>query len=161
MLKIGYAQEIITPPAGVELAGYFNKRPNIGMYDDLYVKTAVMEKDGKRFGFIAFDLCSICKELFDELNKRITEKYGKDFNDGLIISATHTHTGTNFYAEEKTELLKYTFNNTVDAAMRALERAVLGLQPGELEAGAVYNNPYGFVRRYWMKSGDIVTNPGW
>ena len=37
MLKIGYAQEIITPPAGVELAGYFNKRPNIGMYDDLYV----------------------------------------------------------------------------------------------------------------------------
>ena len=38
MLKAGYAQEVITPPAGVGLAGYFNERPNTGMYDDLLVK---------------------------------------------------------------------------------------------------------------------------
>jgi len=25
----------------------------------------------------------------------------------------------------------------------------------------VYNNPYGFVRRYFMKDGNIITNPGW
>mgnify|MGYP007037139487 CR=1 FL=1 len=41
MLNIGYAQEIITPPVGVGLAGYMNKRPNLGMYDDLYAKTIV------------------------------------------------------------------------------------------------------------------------
>ena len=28
MLQFGYAQEIITPPVGVGLAGYFNLRPN-------------------------------------------------------------------------------------------------------------------------------------
>ena len=37
MYKIGFAQEIFTPPVGVGLAGYMNKRPNVGMYDDLYV----------------------------------------------------------------------------------------------------------------------------
>ena len=36
MFNVGYAQEIITPPVGVGLAGYFNKRPNEGAYDDLY-----------------------------------------------------------------------------------------------------------------------------
>ena len=45
MLNIGYAQEIITPPVGVGLAGYMNKRPNLGMYDDLYAKTIVFDYD--------------------------------------------------------------------------------------------------------------------
>ncbi len=161
MLKIGYAQEIITPPVGVGLAGYFNERPNIGMYDDLFVKAVIMEKDGKTFGFLAFDLCSIVKPLFEELEKRIVEKFGQEFFNGLVISATHTHTGSKFLDPESSDLLKLAFKYTVDGALRALERAVLGLQPGELEVGSVYNNPYGFVRRYWMKSGDIVTNPGW
>ena len=49
MFNIGYAQEIITPPTGVSLAGYFNKRPNEGMYDDLYVKVLVIDCNGKTF----------------------------------------------------------------------------------------------------------------
>ena len=161
MLKIGYAQEIITPPVGVGLAGYFNERPNIGMYDDLFVKAVIMEKDGKSFGFLAFDLCSVAKPLFEELEKQIVAKFGQEFFNGLVISATHTHTGSKFLDPESSDLLKLAFKYTVDGALRALERAVLGLQPGDLEVGSVYNNPYGFVRRYWMKSGDIVTNPGW
>ena len=59
MFKIGYAQEIITPPTGVGLAGYFNKRPNQGMYDDLYVKVVIIESQNKKFGFMTFDLCSL------------------------------------------------------------------------------------------------------
>ena len=43
MYKIGFAQEIITPPTGVGLAGYMNKRPNVGMYDDLYVKALIIQ----------------------------------------------------------------------------------------------------------------------
>ena len=31
MYKIGFAQEVITPPVGVGLAGYMNKRPNVGV----------------------------------------------------------------------------------------------------------------------------------
>ena len=37
----------------------------------------------------------------------------------------------------------------------------MNLQESSLEVTSVYNNPYAFVRRYFMKSGDIVTNPGW
>ena len=166
MFKIGYAQEIITPPTGVGLAGYFNQRPNQGMYDDLYVKVVMLEGDGKKFGFMTFDLCSIQAPMFGELEKRIVAKFGRAVHDGLVISATHTHTGSLFpdSAEklaEADERTRYAFEQTVEAALRALDRALMNLLPGELEVGSVYNNPYGFVRRYWMKNGTIVTNPGW
>lgn len=166
MFSIGYAQEIFTPPVGVGLAGYFNARPNEGMYDDLYVKALIIESKGKKIGFLAFDLLSLVQPLFDELEKQITQKFGKDFHDGLILSATHTHTGPGFprTAEALANAnanIKYAFEQVVSAAMRALERAVMNLQPGELEVGSVYNNPYGFVRRYWMKNGTLITNPGW
>ena len=163
MFKTGYAQEIITPPVGVGLAGYFNKRPNEGMYDDLYVKAVVMESKGKKFAFLTFDLCSIAKALFEELEKRITERFGKEFYESTILSATHTHTGPEIRGElaDMDELTRYAFDQVVTGAMRALERANMNLLPAELEAGSVCNNPYGFVRRYYMKSGDVITNPGW
>ncbi len=166
MFRIGYAQEIYTPPTGVGLAGYFNERPNVGMYDDLYAKALVVESAGRKFGFLTFDLCSIFKPMFDELEKRIVARFGRDVHDALIISATHTHTGPLLPANAEElakadERLKYAFEETVAAGVRALERALLNLLPGELEVGSVYNNPYGFVRRYWMKDGTLLTNPGW
>lgn len=163
MYKIGLAQEIITPPVGVGLAGYMNKRPNVGMYDDLQIKTMIIESNGTKCGFMTFDLCSITAELFEDLEKRIVEKFGKEIHDNLIISATHTHTGPSFYAgrEKFDDVTRYAYENLLDSAVRCLERAIMNLLPGEIQVGSVYNNPYGFVRRYFMKSGAIVTNPGW
>ena len=165
MLQAGYAQEIITPPTEVGLAGYFNARPNEGMYDDLYVKVVALESQGTRFGFMTFDLCNICKTLFAALEERIVAELGKPLFDNLIISATHTHTGPEYRLKGDATALspraQYGFDATVEAALRALRRALMNLRPAELAVGSVYNNPYGFVRRYWMKNGTIVTNPGW
>ena len=163
MFKIGYAQEIFTPPTGVDLAGYFNLRLNEGMYDDLMVKCVAFELKGKKFGILSFDLCSIAEPLFNVLKEHITAKFGAEIYDNFIFCATHTHTGPRFVKDltKYDERTMYAFNQCADAAMRALERALMNLLPGELEVGSVYNNPYGFVRRYWMKNGTIVTNPGW
>ena len=163
MLKVGYAQEITTPPTGVDLAGYFNLRLNEGMYDDLYVKVIAMEIDGKRTAFVSFELCSIAGVLFKALKERVDAEFGPGLYENMLICATHTHTGPRFKNQEKqdNEVTQYAFDSTVDAAVRAIKRAFMNLLPAELEATKVYNNPYGFVRRYWMTSGDIVTNPGW
>ena len=160
MLKIGYAQEIITPPAGVGLAGYMNKRPNEGMYDDLYVKTVIIDNGKIRCGIVSFDLCSVFDALLERLEKEITERFGGELYKNLIVCATHTHTGPEL-RKEQNELTEYSLNQIIQGAIRAVERAQMNLLPGEIEFGSVYNNPYGFVRRYWMKNGTIVTNPGW
>ena len=164
MLKTGFAQEIITPPAGVGLAGYINKRPNRGFYDDLYVKVLAMDLDGKRFGFVSFDLCNVAPFLWEKLEKGITEKMGKELYESLIISTTHTHTGPEYRVltgNALDEITSFALERTADAAIRAVEMAFLNMHESELEVGSVYNNPYGFVRRYFMKNGTIVTNPGW
>ena len=161
MLNIGYAQEIITPPVGVGLAGYMNKRPNVGMYDDLYAKAVVFDDGSTRCGVLVYDMIDVPQKMRDILETRISEKFGKTFFDNLIICANHTHTGPEFRKKEMDERTAYAFNQVIDATIRLLERAEMNLQPGEIEYGSVYNNPYGFVRRYWMKNGTIVTNPGW
>ncbi len=163
MLKVGYAQEVMTPPTGIDLAGYFNIRLNEGMYDDLFVKVIAMEIEGKRTAFVTLELCSIMGVMFDAIKKRVDAEFGEGLYENLLICATHTHTGPRFKNEEKqeNEIIQYAFDCTVDAVLRALKRAFMSMLPAELEATKVYNNPYGFVRRYWMKSGDIVTNPGW
>ena len=164
MLNIGYAQEIITPPIGVDLAGYMNERLNKGMYDDLYVKVIAFELNGKKCALMSFDLCSIDKTMQETLDAKITEKFGKEVHAGVIFCATHSHTASKLRKNAEgtwSELTEFAFRETVAAAMRALTRAFMNLQPGEIEVGSVYNNPYGNVRRYWMKNGTIVTNPGW
>ena len=164
MLNIGYAQEIITPPIGVDLAGYMNERLNKGMYDDLYVKVVAFEVNEKKCAIMSFDLCSIDISLSESLEEKITEKFGKEIFESIIFCATHSHTASKLRKNEEgtwSDLTEFTFQETVAAAMRALTRAFMNLQPGEIEVGSVYNNPYGNVRRYWMKNGTIVTNPGW
>jgi hypothetical protein len=78
----------------------------------------------------------------------------------MIICANHTHTGPEF-RQGLDELGKFAFDAVVDGAIRSIRRAIMNIQPGEIEYGSVYNNPYGFVRRYWMKNGTLITNPGW
>ena len=163
MFKVGYAQEIITPPTGVGLAGYFNKRPNEGMYDDLYVKVIMIETNGKLCGFVSFELCSVPAEIYTDLEAFTTEKYGKELYQNLIVCATHTHTAPEirFHREEWDDRTYYAYDLALDGAKRAITRAIMNLLPAELEVGSVYNNPYAFIRRYYMKNGTIVTNPGW
>jgi len=166
MIRFGYAQEIITPPVGVKLSGYINERPNEGMYDDLMVKAIMLESKGTRFGLVTFDLLKLLPPMLAALETALTAGFGRELFQNLILSATHSHTASEFPADEA-ELAaadprtRYAFDRTVQAAVRAVERALMNLQEGELEVGSVYNNPYGFVRRYWMKDGTIVTNPGW
>ena len=52
MFKVGIAREIITPPRGLPLVGYFNPRPNQGVLDDLQVRVLLFEQDGLIGGLV-------------------------------------------------------------------------------------------------------------
>ena len=162
MLIAGFAQEVITPPQGVELQGYSYRRFSKGMHDDLFVKVILCETAGNVFGFVIFDLISLKDNGFEELERRIVTQYGRKLPDNLIILTIHTHTGPMFPADltEADELTRYSFDLAMSTAIRALGRALLNLAPCELVVDSAYNNLYGFVRCYWMKNGTVVTNPG-
>ena len=87
----GFAREVITPPVGVPLAGYFTPRPNKGALDDLHVK-AILFSDGQTIGgVISLDVCLISSTLLQRIHAEL-ERRGAVFHRNLIIAATHTHT---------------------------------------------------------------------
>jgi len=92
MIKAGFSREIITPPRGITLVGYFNPRPNTGIFDDLYVRVMLFEQNGIVSGMAVYDLCFLSAEIVAEF-KSALKKRGFDFADNMMFSAIHTHTG--------------------------------------------------------------------
>ncbi len=161
MLYCGYSEAIITPVRGLGLAGYFNERPNKGVYDDLKVKVLLMRDGDVTTGFCVHDLCGIPSPICRELVTAMLDA-GITYAEDLVISATHTHTGTDITsatALAKPGAREY-MGQMKAALVRAVKEAEKNLKPAELLTASVANNPYSFVRRYWMKNGSVVTNPG-
>jgi len=156
----GFAREIITPPVGVPLAGYFTPRPNKGALDDLHAK-ALLFSDGRTTGgVLSLDVCMIGDALLRQIHAAM-QKQGFAFHRNLIIAATHAHTAPYtadlFGVKAEPEFVAL-------AAARcasAVKRAEADLAPAELFAGHADENPFAFCRRFHMKDGTVVTNPGW
>lgn len=159
MLQAGFSREVITPARGVPLCGYFNPRPNTGALDDLFVKAIIFENGGETAGLVVFDLCFLSVTLIKKMKAGI-KAAGLQFGDNLIFSATHTHTGPYtddfFGTKADNSYLKV----VVEKAVTAVKQANANLAPAELLTGSVQNNPLAFNRRYWMKNGKVLTNPG-
>ncbi len=54
-LRAGAARIVITPPVGVELAGY-NFGPSTGVLDDLEAQVLVLQGDGEPIAIVTIDL---------------------------------------------------------------------------------------------------------
>jgi hypothetical protein len=159
MFKAGISKEIITPVRGIPLAGYFNPRPNTGILDDLFVRVLLFEKNETVSGLVVFDLCFLSTDLIEVIKNKLSSA-GIGFGDNLIFSATHTHTGPYiddfFGVSADAEYLEY----LADKAASAIQQAFSNLAEAELLNCSVDSNPYAFNRRYWMKEGNVLTNPG-
>lgn len=158
-MRAGLSREIITPVRGIPLCGYFNPRPNTGIMDDLFIRTALFENNGVISGLVVFDLCFLSVALINKIKAGI-KAAGMKFGDNLIFSATHTHTGP--YIDDffgvKADAAYLDFIK--DKAVIAVKQAYANLAPAELMSGSVKDNPFAFNRRYWMKNGKVLTNPG-
>ncbi len=158
-MKIGVAKAIITPPLGAPLVGYFTPRPNVGVLDDLYVRAMLFEQDGLISGVVTFDLCFLSTQLIKNIRKYL-DQFDCSYSDNLIFNATHTHTGPyvdEFFGapadEEYLNFLASTAATTIFLAQRNLaESQLLGTR--------IDGNPCAFNRRYFMKDGKVLTNPG-
>ncbi|MBQ6351795.1 MAG: hypothetical protein IJJ28_00825, partial [Lentisphaeria bacterium] len=84
---------------------------------------------------------------------------GIDFAEDLIISATHSHTAPAIDLKTPNESESAAWTGMIDAAVRAMTRAVRSMAPAELFYAEHDENPCAFVRRYFMKNGTVVTNP--
>ena len=164
-LRFGRAIVLITPTP--ETGGV---KP---VLDPIHAKAAVMEKDGTTAAIVVLDLPVVNRAVVKAVRQRAEESTGIP-GGHIMISATHTHTGltpgwagaSSFpalfppkegkEAEEATRYTAFLIESTTEAIRRAHE----DLQPARVSAAIGHEDTLPFNRRFRMKDGTVVFNPG-
>jgi hypothetical protein len=158
-LCAGAARMVMTPDLGCHISGYYEDRVAQDIRDDLYAKAIVLESSDTCLAIVVCDLIVLLKEDVDRAKARTEELTGIPA-DNILIAATHTHFGPSTEAgydvsreEEFMERFPKRVADAVKLAQNRLRAAMVGHASASCP-GEVFN------RRYWMKDGSVVTNPG-
>ncbi len=160
-LKIGLGQVNITPPIGISLMGYFFDRKSVGIHDEIYAKTILLDDGKTKAVIICCDLADIEREMVLKA-KGLMEKELGISSGNVLIHSTHTHTGPVTKSEPiigtkdegYLEILPRLLLGSVISAKNNLTDAKIGFGSGREEN-------ISFNRRYLMKDGKVRTNPGY
>ena len=158
-IEFGTARRNINPKVPVSLAGYFNLRMWDHVKDDLEVRAVVFKQGPELAAVLHFDiLCTplyLCDAVLEEIQKKGLSCFSRK---NITICATHTHTAPEVRIGQghNPEYIPF----LAEQAANALCEAVNNLQTGELLQGLTSDARFLFNRRYWMKDGTVMTNPG-
>jgi len=132
-VRAGVAQEDITPPVGVPLAGGLRARNSVGVDDPLYAKALILSDGSKYAVIVALDLIVICREQVGEASKLIFEQTGIP-RESILICASHTHSGP-YPAELLDPVVKpdpYYMMKVCKQIAEAVNEAYTGLEPARI-----------------------------
>ena len=93
MIKAAMNRADITPPQGLELAGYPHyPRYNEGHHDPLYAACMYLNNGEQEVAMVTLDLLFFSKKHVTEVRRRVAEKTGIS-GSNVMISCSHTHSG--------------------------------------------------------------------
>lgn len=160
MFKFGVAKRDITPLATMVIPGYFEKRFANTILDPLYAKAMVFEKDGKFAVAVVCDAINLYRDDVLRIRRGIAEKTGIA-EKYISVSATHTHTGGptwDWYEASEHDPLY--INMLVEGAVQAGAEAFEKREEAKIGFAKCEVPGYAFIRRFKMKNGRYLTNPG-
>ena len=172
-LQVGLAEIEITPPVGYRMDGYFTERLSTGLKDPLKAKALVFQQANTKTALIVCDVLGVPQSLTTEVRALAAARTGI-LAANIAITATHTHTGPLFSGERArvfSEQAALKFGTDPLAAVKYPEMlrdrlvevivaANAGVSPASLEFVATSEDRVSFNRRFHMKDGTVVTNPG-
>jgi neutral ceramidase len=162
MLKCGFSEMVITPPIGSSIPGGFSPPAAEGIDDDLFAKACYLT-DGETELLIVVtdhvemyrkDVLPIRENLAGRLNIPLAQ---------VMFCGTHTHSGGPVLTIPGTstvaspEYLQFVRERCLDAAIMARKRA----KPAQIGYALGREENVSFIRRYWMKNGQVKTWPGY
>ena len=172
--KAGFARVDITPPLGSFMPGYFVDRRAKSVLDPLQL-VCVAFSDGKETAIVQqYDTEGLSDAVADRIRDAIAKATGVK-RDAIIAHASHTHDGgylalrssrakrevdAEGMAENPSEVDFLYVDLVVTRAADAAARAIADLKPAKLSVGRSEAKRISFGRRYLMKDGRVVTNPG-
>lgn len=164
-LRAGRAATEITP---TEKTGGVKR-----VLDELHAKALVLEKDDTVAAIVVLDLPVVNRPIAEGVRRLVAERTAIPAGN-VMISVTHAHTGltpgwaggSSFPAlfppekgkqvEEAQRYRDFLIQSTVNAVVQAFE----DLQPARVSAAVGHEDSLPFNRRFLMKDGTVVFNPG-
>lgn len=172
-LRVGAAEADITPPAGYRMSGYFHERLNTGTRDLLKAKALYLEQGDVRAALVFCDLIGVPAGVVERARKLILGQ-SEVPAENVLVAATHSHTGPLYQGvlrehfhrlaverqgadpQEAVDYSESLVRQIAAAVAQARERA----RPASLSAGIATRDDISFNRRFHMKNGSVVFNPG-
>lgn len=178
-VEVGFGTADVTPPVGVPLAGYSNRRawptqwfaghpyahyfePSTGVHDPIEAHAMALVQGERRLVFLRLDLVAISTDLIRALLTRLADL--KLSEDELIVTATHTHSGPGAWIDSVAwaligtdRYLPSVLNGIVAGAERAVRQALDARAPARLFAVAFETEGLQVNRR---SRGDPVDRTG-
>lgn len=172
-LRVGAAEADITPPAGYRMSGYFHERLNTGTRDPLKAKALYLEQGDVRAALVFCDLIGAPAGVVERARKQIAE-HSNVPAENTLVAATHSHTGPLYQGvlrehfhrlalerqggdpQEAVDYSESLARQIAAAVSQARERA----RPANLSAGVAARDDLSFNRRFHMKNGSVLFNPG-
>ena len=165
--RAGAAIEIITPPAGAPMAGYYSERLAEGTHDDLLAKALVIEEDGAKAAVVVCDLISLPQRIVEEARELIAKRTGIK-GEHVMISATHSHTGPvlrdsspRAISQGGNREIAVGYTRSLPAKIaEAVRKAEANLALSRVLAGIGCEENMSHNRRFFMRNGSVGWNPG-
>ena len=162
--KAGFARVDATPPLGIPMVGYFNRRNATSILDPLCVE-CVAVSDGENTALIySVDDLHLTNPFFLKAFPAITAATGVP-RDRIFVHSTHTHTGPadwprDSFTEEEKQLVTDYAQMRITRLADAGKMAIADLAPSKIAIASSVCGKISFIRRYRMKDGSVRTNPG-
>ncbi len=160
-MKTGFSKVCINPPYGAPMVGYYEPRFVKGITQSLYAKAVAFDDGSKKAVIITVDVCILTLSFCNAIKDAVVATTGLDKN-AIFINFSHTHTGP-LVGEDFASGLKSTnaYDEFLIASIRdAAVYALADLCESKFETGQAEAKNISFIRRYRMKDGSVITNPG-
>ena len=159
-MKAGARTQVITPPVGTSLAGYFHDRVSTGVHDDLLAKALVLEGKKKKVAIVVCDLLWLQGDQVAKVRELALKETGIP-PENVMVSCTHTHTGPETrVARPMVPINEAYIERLPQLIADSIIRAEANLQPAVLRLGEEFEDRISFNRRFLMKDGRVAFNPG-
>lgn len=158
-LAAGFARIDITPEAGCEMPGGFNKNFAKGVHDPLFAEAAVLVNQETALAVVGVDALMIPDEVIAEA-RRLTEAQCGIPAMHILIAASHTHNGGPVIDCLGSESDPMYQQFLAEGVAKAVTEAHKTAAPSRLSAGSGHEDTVAFNRRFRMKDGSVRTHPG-
>jgi hypothetical protein len=138
-LSAGAANVVITPPVGVEIAGY-GFGPSQGILDDLEAQALYLKLGDEQIVIVTADLLTFGSELVMQVRRRAAGSYGIP-EERISFSASHSHSSPTTHSLRQWGQVDETYQRYLEAglcgaigmACHSAREARLGLGLGRAE----------------------------